>query len=783
MALVSSSIPNLVGGVSQQPPALRVATSGERVENAWSSVVSGLQKRPPTEHIAKVGLAITNGVAGYLIERSSTYRYMALITNGDLKVLNLNDGTFQTVTFPAGKAYLTSTTPVDSFRFVTFGDFTFIANRKITVAKASIAESSGTPLRLSPLTRGTIYVALSAANSYYTIYINNVLKAEYLSPKGVDAASSVPDTGFIADKLRVALEASGYTVTKRGSTLTISNLVSTDKITVQAGSGDRSLKAFKDSVQSFSDLPPQAPEGLIVRVKGDVEEAGDDYYVVFRGGVWEETLGYSSGEGVVATSMPHVLVRESDGTWSFAPHVWEGRSAGDEESNKSPSFVGATINDIFVYTNRLGFLADENVILSESDAFENFYRTTTTQALDSDRIDIAVLHNNVDILQHAIAYNRDLLLMSNTNQFRLSYQNFLSAKNTQIRYTTSFNVSSRIRPINMGNSLYFIDDRADYSFCKVLEYYPKENVVADDADEVSASVPEYIPSDITFMAGSNRADAVLLSSNSDPASLYFYKFFWSGDRKVQTAWSKWTFNDCVKIHWGTFSGTYMYILIQRAEGLCLESIKFDEDVFDTPTNYSILLDRRTKAVTMTYNATSDRTFINLPWSTTHPHVEIVSTGQGVNGYRHPTTKVSDTQVSVSGNITTHTVTAGLPYTLLYEFSTLFPRQAKGQGEVVILDARLQVRYLSVEYHDTAFFKATLTLPGRSSFVSTFSGKTVGSPNNTLGTQSFASGVFRIPVMSRNTDVNLTISNDTPYPSAFGAAEWQGELTLRSRKRM
>ena len=45
MALVSKSIPNLINGVSQQPPALRLPTQGEAQENGLSDVVDGLKKR------------------------------------------------------------------------------------------------------------------------------------------------------------------------------------------------------------------------------------------------------------------------------------------------------------------------------------------------------------------------------------------------------------------------------------------------------------------------------------------------------------------------------------------------------------------------------------------------------------------------------------------------------------------------------------------------------------------------------------------------------------------
>ena len=55
MALISQSIPNLINGVSQQPPSLRLSTQAELQENGLSNVVTGLSKRPSSSHIADLG--------------------------------------------------------------------------------------------------------------------------------------------------------------------------------------------------------------------------------------------------------------------------------------------------------------------------------------------------------------------------------------------------------------------------------------------------------------------------------------------------------------------------------------------------------------------------------------------------------------------------------------------------------------------------------------------------------------------------------------------------------
>ena len=114
--LSTISVPNLVSGISQQPPALRLASSLEDSVNQWPSVVTGLSPRFGTEHVADIGIAPEKGAMGFIIDRNDDYQYIVLIVDGDLKVYNL-EGVEQTVAFPNGKAYLNARHGNPSNRF------------------------------------------------------------------------------------------------------------------------------------------------------------------------------------------------------------------------------------------------------------------------------------------------------------------------------------------------------------------------------------------------------------------------------------------------------------------------------------------------------------------------------------------------------------------------------------------------------------------------------------------------------------------------------------------
>lgn len=804
MPLVSSSIPNLIGGMSQQPAAMRLPNMCKEMENAWPSVVSGLQKRPPTRHVANLNRLFPRGTAGHIIDREDGYRYLVAVQSGALTVVNLDTGSVQPVSFPNGASYLnTSRLPVDTFRFLTLGDFTFIVNRTVVTRAYATGESQSPipgQLRFDPTYMATFYVTQAAYNSWYSCYINGQLVAAVLTPAGggtgsttntftgevMDATAPCPDTGQIAAKLRSQLAARGYSTLLDGSCITITNFQPGWTISAQGGNGDKMVRAYVNVVPSFSDLMPNMFNGRIFNIAADLTTQNDDYYVVYDKGVWKETVGWNCGEALDPDSMPHVLIRNADGSWTFTTHVWEGRKAGNADSSRTPSFVGYPINDLFTFTNRMGFLADENVILSEAGNYENFYRTTCAQLLDSDPIDIAALHNNVDILYHAVPYNRDFLLLSEKDQFRLTYQNYVGQKTTRVEYTASFNVSTRVRPRNVGNSVYFVDDRSDYQYAKLYEFHPVDNATTDDADEVTAPIPEVIPNNVDFMAASNRCQCAVSHSQSNPNWLYVYKFYWTDQRKVLNSWGIWKFNDATRIHWADFSGNFLYLLVERNGSTFLEKVRVDEQVWKTDEDFEVMLDRRTSISTadMVYDPSTDKTLVTLPYPvSTTPELILKDVENNVTGFRPAVELVDTTHVLVEGDARPFpSATLGIPYTMSFEFSTFYMRQKTTNGYQVIQDGRLQLRYLTLEYHDTSYFDVTVTLPGRNPYVTKFSGQVLGSDNE-LGRQPVATGKLRVPIMSENYKVKMVLSNDTPFPCAFGAAEWQAMYHPKSQTRV
>ena len=189
----SVPIPNLISGVSQQPSTIRLSTAAQAMENAWPSVITGLNKRPPSEHIARLGVDAAGGAVGYLIDRDDSYQYIVTATNNKLQVFDFQ-GNEKVVTAPKGFTYLnTSDSPVDDFRFLTFGDTTFVLNKKVVVKEDSYGEDGlssyvpdGTVLNYANLPTnppiGNVYLVSSEGNYYkrvHTAATADTLKWQY----------------------------------------------------------------------------------------------------------------------------------------------------------------------------------------------------------------------------------------------------------------------------------------------------------------------------------------------------------------------------------------------------------------------------------------------------------------------------------------------------------------------------------------------------------------------------------------------------------------------------
>jgi len=149
MALINTSVPNLIQGVSQQPDATRFDGQCEEQENALSSVAEGLKKRPNTRHVARLlEEAIADDSLVQFVNRSETERYVVIHTGTKMYAYNIISGATASIwydeveytsgwTIPTDHYLYASNSPEKNINALSVGDSTFFVNRNVKVGESS----------------------------------------------------------------------------------------------------------------------------------------------------------------------------------------------------------------------------------------------------------------------------------------------------------------------------------------------------------------------------------------------------------------------------------------------------------------------------------------------------------------------------------------------------------------------------------------------------------------------------------------------------------------------
>lgn len=803
MSLISGSVPNFISGVSQQSFALRLASQAEEQVNGWPSVVNGLDKRPPFEHGAVLPGTYSDNAYVHIINRDSVERYAVVVAGGDLRVFRLSDGSEVTVAFPDGKGYLTGS----NFSAVTVADFTFLANRTVATAMAT------TPLAPSRSPEALVAVAVGNYSTNYNI----ILTAAGGSAQTVSTTTSNTDpvtirTDNIAEALRVAIAAlptGDWSVTRTGSTLHISRTNNGDfTISTSDSFGDQAMRPVKGRIAAAELLPARAVNGFIVEVEGAPGNRFDNRFLEYRtsgsadsAGVWTEVPQPGRQVAFNAATLPHVLVREAGGTFTFRRGQWANCRAGDLNTQPVPGWVGLPISDVFFYRNRLGFIGGEHIGMSRNGEFFNFWRETASQLLDTDPIDVGVSHVKVSNLHWAVPFNETLILFSDQTQFIDNSGALLTPATVDFRQVTEFETDVQARPKGLGPFIYFPAVRGGFS--SIREYFLDGASRSANANDVTAHVPEYIVGRVRDMAASATEDVAAITAPSPNGSVWIYKFQFSGNEKVQSAWTRWELGAGAQVLAMEFIQSVLWAVVLRGTSLTLESLDLSPSRGLGALPFVPKLDRlllANRAASWSFDAPTNRTTFNLGFDMAHngtgtqPGVleaVVITPVNGIPaGTRYALTVTgalgAPSVVSLPGDWTStaarNALVIGKRYELRHRFSTLLVRsEAPGGGLVSVTDGRLQLSLLRVNFTDSGYFRAEVTPFRRQTYTYPFTGRVAGSARNLLGQLTLETGTFTFPIRTRNMDTIIDLVNDSPYPSRFLNAEWEGMFTPRGRR--
>ena len=828
--LVAYTIPSLIQGVSQQPDAQREPSQGEIQINGMSSLVEGLRKREGSEVIAKVSTTSFGDVYFHQIQRDAGEKYLVVVGKTAIKVFDL-DGNQKTVSAPYGYSYFSSVVSAKSdIRGASIADYTFISNTNAAPAMdVAVAPAAARPSAHEAL------VWIKAANYGQTYKVNvNGTQATITTPvaavvvSGTTTVENRISSEDIANSIRSALASvTAVTITRVGSVL---HLTSSSPITVAASDAraNADITAITNAVQAFTELPTIAPTGYQVAILGDPGNKFDGYYVEFKPrsgagtfgeGAWEETVSPGVEYKLNPATMPHLLVRLPDGTFYFGPAngtthggvkipAWGNRTAGDYDTAPDPSFIGYPIQDVFIYKNRLGFLADENVILSRSREFFAFFPETVTTVLDTDPIDLTASNNRVSILRYAIPYQDELIIFSYQIQFRFNAaETVLTPATAVITVLTQYEIDPDCRPIPVAGTIIFCQTNGQWSQFREFSVRGAGTALVADASDLTGYVSSYVPADVFKLTGNDTGNSWFAISEKAGYQdrIYVHKYFYrntgSGAERAQSSWSYWQLSGADKILSILCVQEAMYFLAEYGTEVWLEKMPVADRLSDAaPYPYPLLLDRRVSTTTGTpaairvaagtYSAPADTTTWTLPYT-------IKALTQAWSGFAAATSggvllgsATSGSQIVARGDWSAAPVFFGEPYDFVYRFTRFKLYKEVGGGKAAANVERTQIRHAKLRYHETSYFEAWVTAERRDRAVYKFDGTVLGSRNSAIGTalpnvfdtenNRYFDGVFQIPIQSKGENCVVEIHNDTVHPCKFSTCEWVGLVTSQAR---
>ena len=629
MSVVESAYSTLVQGVSQQHPAARAPGQVTAQLNMLSDPVTGLRRRPGAKYVK------TLSAPGF-IRGSQTRVWVAEIGGADHLVmlvpgvapednpatLLVYDMAYNLVGSFAGVPYLTALDTNDIDIATLRGDLWVLNREKVpglTLDAASID-------RPDPDTCGFFWVKSAAFSKTYTVTVEytppgttaaTTYDATYTTPDGThvnDAELSTP--GYIAGQLSASIStSSGITFDEAssvGAFVAFRKAVAGGKLRLYQRTGDTYMGSSGSmNFRLVSDLPSTMATARRYSWTVSVGAASTNrqyYRWDSAAGAWVECAKWgTSGE---IYNMPRRLRYNNTGTLVFEAPTFPARMSGDDANNPYPGFItdGTALSGIASYQGRLLLLAGNRACLSDSTNATIFTRSTVTNIIDSDYVEIGSGSLSSATFRYATQYNKDLILWSGAHQAVLPGGSAaLTPRSAYLVSTGTAVLSLSVEPAQVGRWLVYSTPSAQnhYGFGGL---YPSDYSASQyTLTPLTDHLPTYFTQPARFLCSSGSTG--LAVSGTGTTSVWVYQYLWQGSNLVQSAWHRWEFP--LPVAGAYFYKDLLYLLLTDVLNnrvfICSLDCRRPDRLTDGGTLNNPYLDL---ASTATWNGTA--------WSSAHP---------------------------------------------------------------------------------------------------------------------------------------------------------------------
>lgn len=312
-------------------------------------------------------------------------------------------------------------------------------------------------------------------------------------------------------------------------------------ISVNTSVGSGFMVASKSGVvPSTGNLPsrlPSAANGFICRV--GTSDSPQYYRYNHLTTEWRETGAWGSPQSI--TNVP-ISILWNGTAWALNTTAFEGRYAGDNDSNELHEWMKYGITGMGTYQGRLVLMSGPLVSLSASNKPRQFFRSTVSSLLNSDAIEVGAGMNSAAAYEWAVPFQKDLVLFSRAYQAVIpSGNSAITPATATVVPTSAHETDTTSSPITLGRTLMYCTPKSE-DFFGVMEMIPSNYTDSQYISQDSTPhLPKFMGGRCRFAVSSGVASMALFSPSGDPYSLVVHEYHWDGDNKVQQAWHQWTF--------------------------------------------------------------------------------------------------------------------------------------------------------------------------------------------------------------------------------------------------
>ena len=619
-----------------------------------------------------------------------------------------------------------------------------------------------------------------------------------------------------------------------------------DGVSFLGGAVNENMSVIGQKAQDISRLPAMNKHGYVVQISNTADLDTDDYYVKFiadngasGAGSYEETVrphnfaGTSAADEMKAgfdpATMPHALINNRNGTFTFAKldlafgnaqgnqNYWKDREVGDNESNPFPTILNGQITEMFFHRNRLGLIANEQIVMSQPGQYFNLFIVSAIAASDDNPIDITVSDIKPAFINHTLPINKGVMMFSDNGQFLLfTESDIFSPKTVRLKKIASYECDASIQPVDLGTSVLFTSNVSAYA--RAFE----ATVVDDDTPpkiiEQTRVVPEFLPKDITKSTNSASIGITTYGKKGD-STVYHYKYYDSGNTREQSAWYSWTLTGTMQHMLYTGGSFFSVTLHDSSYKLCRHEYVADANAtrayvlggtssdvgsrLKTARQFEAHLDNMTIATNVAGSAQTttapEKTVLTIPYTpanTTDLFIVCLSgndsDGNSVAGTVRAVDAVGTNSVTIN-NINLHNsakVAVGYKYTSIIELPTYYINLGNNAYDT---DGDLRISGINfemgvggpMEFHLTSPFtyidSSGNTTKDIDDYVQFESGILSNSSVFDKPPADLAKSV-RVPVQRKNEKYTLQIQIPDPFSTALISASWDGIYNPRRHVR-